>query len=272
MAKASFEAALARVLAHEGGYSNHPSDPGGPTNFGITLADYRKYAKPNATAADVRAMKVEEVKAIYRAHYWDALRCDDLPAGFDYALFDYGVNSGTARAARIACSLVGARGHTLDDAAIAALGAADSMQLIERLCDERLAFLRRLKTWPVFGRGWSRRVSEVRAAALAMARAARASAAGAQTPPAPAPGKGHVPLARGAQRASAGAIMAGGAIAAAQAHSAGAPAGFVAAIALAFAAVAVAAWVFWSWRRRRRQVAVGARTGPEAEPSPASGV
>ncbi|MGC1467549.1 MAG: glycosyl hydrolase 108 family protein, partial [Pseudolabrys sp.] len=70
MSASSYSAALARVLAHEGGYSNNPSDPGGPTNFGITIADYRKYVKPGATAADVRAMKVDDAKAIYRARYW----------------------------------------------------------------------------------------------------------------------------------------------------------------------------------------------------------
>ena len=95
--KASYEAALARLLAHEGGYSNHPSDPGGPTNFGITIVDYRKYVKPGATAADVKAMTLDEAKKIYRAKYWDAQRCDELPAGVDYAVFDYGVNSGIGR-------------------------------------------------------------------------------------------------------------------------------------------------------------------------------
>src|SRR5690349_15000941 len=77
----SYDTALARLLAHEGGYTNHPDDPGGPTNFGITIFDYRKYVKADACAEDVRAMKLDEAEAIYRAKYWDALRCDGLPAG-----------------------------------------------------------------------------------------------------------------------------------------------------------------------------------------------
>ena len=89
MTAANYDEALRRLLAHEGGYTNHPSDPGGPTNFGITIHDYRKYVKPNATAADVRAMTVDEAKAIYRAKYWNAQRCDGLPAGVDYSVFDY---------------------------------------------------------------------------------------------------------------------------------------------------------------------------------------
>jgi len=76
MVASSYDEALRRLLVHEGGYTNHPSDPGGPTNFGITIYDYRRYVKPGATAADVKAMKVEEAKRIYRAKYWDAQRCD----------------------------------------------------------------------------------------------------------------------------------------------------------------------------------------------------
>src|SRR5712664_1318708 len=99
--KSTYEACLPLLLAHEGGYTNDAADPGGPTNFGITIYDYRKYVKPAATAADVRAMKLEEAKAIYRAKYWDAQRCDELPAGVDYAVFDYGANSGIGRSGKV---------------------------------------------------------------------------------------------------------------------------------------------------------------------------
>ena len=101
MATASYGEALRRLLIHEGGYTNDAADPGGPTNFGITIADYRHYVKPDASAADVRAMKLDEAKGIYRGKYWDAMRCDGLPAGVDYAVFDYGVNSGVSRAAKV---------------------------------------------------------------------------------------------------------------------------------------------------------------------------
>lgn len=107
MAASTYDEALRRLLAHEGGYSNHPSDPGGPTNFGITLADYRRYIKPDATADDVRAMSVDQAKAIYRKRYWDAQRCDELPAGVDYSVFDYGVNSGIGRSGKVLRRVVG---------------------------------------------------------------------------------------------------------------------------------------------------------------------
>ena len=171
MAASSYDEALRRVLAHEGGYTNNPSDPGGPTNFGITIFDYRRYVKPNATAADIRDMKLGEAKAIYRKRYWDAMACDKLPAGVDYAVFDYGVNSGIARAGKVLRRCLGLSADTPEPQTIAAATAMDCKKLIAAICDERLLFLRSLKTWNVFGRGWRARVAEVKAAALAMAAA-----------------------------------------------------------------------------------------------------
>jgi lysozyme family protein len=183
MATQTYDDSLRRLLAHEGGYTNDAADPGGPTKFGITIADYRKYVKPDASAADVAAMRVEEAKAIYRVRYWDAMRCDDLPAGVDYAAFDYGVNSGIGRSGKVLRRLLHLPDDTsaVTDAVIAAAKAADAAALAAAICDERLVFLHALRTWPVFGRGWSRRVAEVKAAALAMA------AAPAPAPPAAPP-------------------------------------------------------------------------------------
>ncbi|MDC7987612.1 glycosyl hydrolase 108 family protein, partial [Rhodoplanes sp. TEM] len=163
MAKATYDEALRRLLVHEGGYSNHPSDPGGPTKYGITIFDYRKYIDARGSAADVRAMTVDQAKAIYRVRYWDAQRCDELPPGVDYAVFDYGVNSGIGRSGRVLRRLLGlsADGHAVTDAAIAAAAARDPAGLVQAICDERLRFLKALRTWPVFGAGWGRRVADV---------------------------------------------------------------------------------------------------------------
>lgn len=260
MAASSFDAALARVLAHEGGYAHHPADPGGPTKFGITLAVYRQFVKPDATAADVRAMPRAQARAIYRRRYWHALGCDALPAGLDYAVFDYGVNSGPARAARVLRALLGLGPGGVDAETIARVRARPVPALIGALCDERLAFLKRLRTWPVFGRGWARRVAAVRAAALAMAAGAAApSAADA------APGKGVVPPATGAQQGGAGAVVAGGAVAAERAYAAGLSASNIAAIVLATIALALGIWLFLRARRRRRQ-----ETPAPVSPVPAS--
>jgi lysozyme family protein len=192
--QATYDEALRRLLVHEGGYSNHPSDPGGPTNFGITLTDYRRYINAGGSAADVRNMTVGQAKMIYAARYAKPLRYDDLPAGVDYAIFDYGVNSGISRSAKVLQRLVGVPADgQIGEATIAAVRARNPGQLVEAISDERLRFLKSLRTWPTFGKGWGRRVSEVRAAALVMSR----NAVAAPQPTPSVPGKGRVTVPKG---------------------------------------------------------------------------
>lgn len=250
MAASTYDAALARLLAHEGGYSNHPSDPGGPTNFGITIIDYRKYVKPGARAADVKAMKVEEAKRIYRAKYWDSQRCDELPAGVDYAVFDYGVNSGIGRSGKVLRRVLELPDTTsaVNDAVIAAARKADAKAIVNAICDERLRFLRSLKTWRVFGKGWGRRVAEVRAAALALAAGDKVPRAQTQSR-----GRAVVPVPKAAQQGSAAAVAVAGAAAAQQAHQGGAPSWVLIGIVAATVLLAIVTWLIWQWRRRRHQ-------------------
>lgn len=170
MAVWTYDESLRRLLVHEGGYSNHPSDPGGPTKYGITIADYRRYVKPGATAEDVKNMPLSDAKSIYKHKYWDRMRCDDLPPGVDYTIFDYGVNSGTGRAPKVLkrCLGLDASDSTVTDKVIEAAKKRDPKALAKGICDERLRFLQSLRTWPTFGAGWGRRVKECLAAALAM--------------------------------------------------------------------------------------------------------
>lgn len=88
MAAANFERALALVLQHEGGFSDHPSDPGGATMMGITQATLGAWRGQPVTRADIRALSREEARAIYRIRYWNAVAGDELPAGLDLAAFD----------------------------------------------------------------------------------------------------------------------------------------------------------------------------------------
>jgi lysozyme family protein len=173
--QANFDQALKRVLAHEGGYTNHPSDPGGPTNWGITIHDARMYWKRDADADDVRGMPLDVAKRIYKTKYWDAMRCDELPSGVDYAVMDFGVNSGIGRSIRLLESIAGvpADGKP-DDTLIRTVANMPSKPVITELCNKRLVFLKGLKTWPVFGNGWGRRIAEVKDAALKMVDAVRA--------------------------------------------------------------------------------------------------
>ena len=173
----NFDEVLHRVLAHEGGYTNHPDDPGGPTNWGITIHDARAYWKRDADADDVRAMPKEVAKRIYKSKYWDAMRCDELPSGVDYAVMDFGVNSGVSRALKFIEAVAGvpADGKP-DDVLVRTIANMPARPIITELCNKRLVFLKSLKTWPVFGNGWGRRVAEVKDSALKMADDVRVSA------------------------------------------------------------------------------------------------
>lgn len=171
MAAADYDACEAHVLESEGGYTNNRSDPGGPTNWGITIYDARLYWKHDATAADVKVMPKPVAEDIYRKKYWNALDCDDLPRGLDYSIFDYGVNSGISRAGTVLRRVMGLPSqdwHITPDI-ITALEKRDIRSLIIDIDDERMAFLKGLRTWTVFGRGWSTRVNSVRIISLQMA-------------------------------------------------------------------------------------------------------
>jgi lysozyme family protein len=171
MADERFEQCLREVLRHEGGYSDHPSDPGGATNMGITrktLARWRKISPwTDLPKSAVKALSRAEAAQIYRAQYWNPCKAGAMPAGVDLAVFDFAVNSGPDRAARVLQAALGvAADGEVGPKTLAALGAADSRALINAVCDRRLTFLRGLATFPVFGRGWTSRVAAVRAAAL----------------------------------------------------------------------------------------------------------
>lgn len=167
-----FQRCLTEVLRHEGGYIDHPSDPGGATNMGITrktLARWRKISPwTDLPKSSVASLKREEAALIYRANYWNPSRAGDMPVGVDLALFDFAVNSGPDRAVRTLQAALGvAADGEVGPVTLAALRGADLARLVNDFCDRRLAFLRGLSTFAVFGRGWTRRVADIRAAALA---------------------------------------------------------------------------------------------------------
>jgi lysozyme family protein len=169
---ATFERALSAVLKHEGGYVNHKDDPGGPTNLGITLANFRRFVKPKGTIEDLKALTKAQAAVVYQRQYWDAVLGSRLPAGVDYAAFDFAVNSGPKRASQFLQRIVGTTvDGVIGPKTLAAVAAKAPAEIIAALCDARLAWLKTLKTWPTFGRGWGSRVKGVRALALEMAAA-----------------------------------------------------------------------------------------------------
>lgn len=172
MTAANFAPSLKLVLVNEGDFSNHPSDPGGATMKGVTQAVYDAYRrKAGLPLRSVRKITNAELEAIYHSGYWAAIRADEMDAGVDFCLFDYAVNSGPGRAVK---DLQRALGTKVDGVigvnTLAKLHEADNEKLIADICARRLRFLKSLRTWKTFGKGWGRRVAEVEAAALAMAR------------------------------------------------------------------------------------------------------
>lgn len=167
--KENFEKCLKEVLRHEGGYVNNKRDPGGETNFGISRRSY-----PNE---NIRSMTRERAGEIYRRDFWNPIRGDDLPAGIDAVAFDAAVNSGVSRGAKWVQAAAGVTADgKIGPQTLAALRSADPVIVIHRALNARLEFLRSLKTWKTFGRGWQRRVDEVRAFALHLAEGAKPTA------------------------------------------------------------------------------------------------
>ncbi|WP_428029829.1 glycoside hydrolase family 108 protein [Ancylobacter sp.] len=172
MTAANFTRAQPHVLAYEGKFSNHPSDPGGRTYEGITQRVWDAWCalhglpKRQLTAKTGTWKDWEKNRnAIYRKQYWDAVRADELPSGVDFAVYDLAVNSGVDRAVRILQKAL--RINNVDGSLGSVTMAAverhpDHDLLVAAICAERLAFLQRLKTWKAFGTGWGRRVAAVR--------------------------------------------------------------------------------------------------------------
>ena len=169
--KSTFDPALRLLLRHEGGFVNHPSDPGGMTNLGVTKAVWEAHKGAPVTEADMRALTPEAVQPVYKARYWDAIQGDALPYGLDYCIFDCAVNSGPGRAIKLLQYVLYTKvDGVLGKHTLAALQRADPTGLIEDYSQKRLDFLKSLPTWTTFGKGWGQRVSEVELEAKTFAR------------------------------------------------------------------------------------------------------
>jgi lysozyme family protein len=167
--KENYQHCLEMILHHEGGYVNHPKDPGGETNLGVTKRVYEEWGGTK----DMKDLTVEDVAPIYEKNYWGRVKGDELPSGLDLCVFDFGVNAGTGRAAKYLQNLVGAGA----DGAIGpgTLGKVAEYveengleETIKAYQDARQGYYEQLSTFETFGRGWTRRVKETTEEALKM--------------------------------------------------------------------------------------------------------
>jgi lysozyme family protein len=157
------------MLKSEGGFVNHPSDPGGMTNLGVTKATWENWVGRESDEAEMRGLTPEKVEPLYKKKYFDAVRGDELPMGLDYLMFDFAVNAGAGRAIK---TLQTAVGVTPDGGfgpmTMAAVQAVDPNELIERFSQAKEDFYRSLNTFATFGKGWLNRVADVKVKASAM--------------------------------------------------------------------------------------------------------
>jgi len=176
----NFQASLAQILKSEGGYVNDPRDPGnalpggrlGSTNLGCTQRVWEAFVGREVTQDDMRALTPADVAPLYKAQYWDKVKGDQLPAGLDYALFDAAINSGPGQAGKWLQQVLDVQADgVIGPGTLAAVAAHSPADLISAYQFKRLAFLKNLKTWSIYGNGWGRRVTEVAALATGMATA-----------------------------------------------------------------------------------------------------
>jgi len=168
--KENWDACFAMVLKHEGGFVNHPKDPGGMTNLGVTRTNWELYLDHDVTEADMRALTPEMVKPFYKKNYWDKIRGDELPSGVDYAAYDLAVNSGTGRAAKYLQQIAGVTvDGVIGPRSMEAIKKCDAEDVVDEVCNMRMDFLKNLGTFETFGKGWTVRVNDVKAKATEMA-------------------------------------------------------------------------------------------------------
>ena len=165
----NFERCLALVLKSEGGYVDNPKDPGGMTNLGVTKDTWEAYVGRTVDEAEMRGLTPDDVAPLYKRNYWDRDKCDQLPAGIDYIVFDCGVNSGTSEPIKLIQRALNLPvDGVIGPNTLAAIQQRDLEELLEQFSEEHLQYLQSLKVWSTFANGFQRRIKEVLAAAQAM--------------------------------------------------------------------------------------------------------
>ena len=157
------------MLKSEGGYVNNPADPGGMTNLGVTKATWENWVGRASDEAEMRNLTPEKVEPLYKKKFWDACKCDELPSGIDYLVFDFAVNAGVGRSAKVLQTAVGATPDGgIGPMTLAAVAKYDANELVEKFSQAKEDFYRSLPTFGTFGKGWLNRVADVKLKASSM--------------------------------------------------------------------------------------------------------
>ena len=167
--KENFDKCLEMLLSHEGGFVNHPEDPGGITNLGVTKKVYDEWIGRESTEQEMRDLTPDDVAPIYKKNYWDRVKGDSLPSGLDWACLDWAVNSGQGRPAKAVQRAVGAtQDGAIGPQTLGLIMEKDPEEIINYVYGVRQDFYKSLKTFETFGRGWTRRNKETLHQALEM--------------------------------------------------------------------------------------------------------
>jgi len=151
-----FNTIFDRLMQHEGGYVNHPNDPGGETMWGVT----KRVARAHGYYGSMRSLPKSLAKDITEKSYYKAVKGDQLDRLIAWQLTDAAYNHGNRRAVKFLQAAVGARQDGLiGPRTLAAVAAMDKNDVVFLFNAERIEFYTRLRTWQTFGRGWARRVA-----------------------------------------------------------------------------------------------------------------
>ena len=165
----NFQECLDLVLKSEGGWVNHPSDPGGETNLGVTKRVWVEYV--GHPVESLKKLTKEDVAPLYELKYWRPCYCEVLPRGLDFVVFSMGVNAGPGRSVKLLQSAIGCvPDGVIGPATRGLISSSNGADIIKKFSDARREYYKTLKVFPIFGKGWLARVDHEEAIALNMAK------------------------------------------------------------------------------------------------------
>lgn len=173
----NFERCLKLLLVSEGGFTDDERDSGntlpdgrkGSTMLGVTQSNWEIFVGHKVSHADMKALTIQKVSSFYKFKYWNPCYCDALPIGLDYLLFDFGVNAGTGRSVKVFQQSIGAfPDGVIGPKTMALIKSKDQAYLIDKFSLAKEEYYRSLKSFPIFGKGWLNRITEVENLAMDM--------------------------------------------------------------------------------------------------------